>query len=70
MTDRIKGCVVTFDDDIREDDIKMVLNAIRHIVHVQDVEVRISDVDDQINRSRIRREMINDLYEVIKKWNN
>ena len=31
MTDRIHGCVVYFDRDIREDEVAPILDAIRHI---------------------------------------
>jgi hypothetical protein len=31
MSDRLKGCIVSFDHDIREDDAEFYLNAIRAI---------------------------------------
>jgi hypothetical protein len=31
MTDRLKGCVVTFDQDLRTDDAEAILNAIRMV---------------------------------------
>ena len=56
MTDRLKGCVVTFERDIREDDAEKVLNAILMIRGVASVDVSVADADDHMNRERVRRE--------------
>jgi hypothetical protein len=57
MTDRLKGCVVSFANDIRVDDAESIINAIKMIKGVIGVEVNISDVDDYMNRSKVRREL-------------
>ena len=57
MTDRFKGCVVTFDRDIREDDVEPLLTALRMLKGVVSVETSVVDPEDHMNRSRIRREM-------------
>lgn len=54
MTDRLKGCVVAFEKDIREDDAEGILNAIRMIKGVADVSTKKSGHDDFINRQQIK----------------
>ena len=58
MTDRVKGCWVAFEKDIRDDDVESLLNAIRHIRHVAAVSTDdcIADHDDWMNREQIRRD--------------
>jgi hypothetical protein len=56
MTDRIKGFVVTLEEDMRIDDIDNILNAIRMIKGISSVEPSISNIDDHINRERIKSE--------------
>lgn len=53
MTDRLKGCTVAFERDIRVDDVVPLLDAIRHLRGVADVEPLIADPDDAANRMRI-----------------
>lgn len=53
MTDRFKGLVVTLDHDIREDDARAVMDAIRLHRFVVDVRGVVADMDDHINRLRI-----------------
>jgi len=67
MTDRIKGVVVTFDKDIRVDDAENWINAIRMITGVIDVEPVLTDIDDHMNRVRIRHEIRGKLYDVFKE---
>lgn len=58
MTDRLKGCTVTFDDDFRDDDAEAILGAIRLIRGVADVRPVLSEgVDDWMARVRVRREV-------------
>lgn len=67
MTDRIKGLVVTLDSDYREDDVQQIIDAISMIKGVLIVDKNVTDVNDHINRSRIRSELINDLFETLRK---
>ena len=55
MTDRVKGCVVTFDHDYRDDDVEEILQAIRMIKGVISVEGSLKKIDDMINRERIKQ---------------
>jgi len=57
MTDRLKGCVVAFEEDIRDDDAEAILNAIRMIKGVSVVTGEVSGPDDWMNRERIRLEI-------------
>ena len=45
MTDRIKGFYVALDKDLRVDDAQPLIDAVKQMKHVMDVEVSISDVD-------------------------
>lgn len=46
MTDRLKGCTVVFEHDVRTDDAESTLNAIRAIRGVLKVEPILSVADD------------------------
>ncbi len=68
MTDRLKGVVVTFEQDIREDDAEVIMNAIaqlRHVVSVQPVKCR--PVDEMINREQIRFDLSKRLMDVLRE---
>lgn len=65
MTDRIKGCVVAFDHDIRDDDAQGLLNAIRMIKGVQSVTTKQVNADDWMNRQRIRLKLSSRLLKVL-----
>ena len=67
MTDRLKGCWVAFEEDIREDDAQAMLNAIRHVRGVQAVTRVVADADDWMNRQRIRSELLQELYDVLHR---
>lgn len=59
MTDRVKGCYVAFDKDLRTDDVECVLDAIRMIRCVAEVtaEDYVTDPDDWMNRQQIRSDV-------------
>ncbi len=57
MTDRLKGCWVSFDRDIREDDAEGILNAIRMIRGVADAQPDVTNADDWLARSRVKHEL-------------
>jgi hypothetical protein len=67
MTDRFKGCVVTFETDIREDDAECLLTAIRCIRGVASVTPSVASGQDHMNRERIRREYVKELYEFARQ---
>ena len=54
MTDRYNAFVVILDRDIRDEDAKPILEAIRMIKCVLSVEPHINDVSDHVAMSRAR----------------
>lgn len=64
MTDRIKGFIVTLDDDMRSDDAEYVIHAIEMIKHVHSVKPVVSNFDDCMNRERVRLELWNKIYDL------
>jgi len=65
MTNRIKGIYVALDQDYRVDDAEEILAAIKMVKGVLDVTGDVSDSDDWSNRTRIRHELGNALWEVL-----
>jgi hypothetical protein len=66
MTERVKGLLVVFESDIREDDAQHIINAISLLRGVAAVKTEISDATDLINRERIKLELRMKLFEVLK----
>lgn len=69
MTDRLKGVIVTFEADIREDDAQEIINAILMIKGVVDVTTSIRSHDDIMNRTRIASELKTKVWEVFRDYN-
>lgn len=65
MTDRVKGFTVTLEKDIRIDDVEVIIQAIRMIRGIADVEPSISTSEDQINRQRIKYELRDKFYKFL-----
>jgi len=63
MTDRIKGFVVTLEQDVREDDVAAITDAIGMIRGVLSVDPSVVDHEDHMNRVRIRAEIQKRLWE-------
>jgi hypothetical protein len=57
MTDRLKGVVITFEKDIREDDAEQLLTTFRNIRGVVDVSPIVADLDDHMARARVKSEI-------------
>jgi hypothetical protein len=57
MTDRVKGFTVTLEKDCRIDDVEVIINAIRMIRGIADVEPSISTSEDYMNRQMIKSEL-------------
>lgn len=57
MTTRLKAVLVTFDQDLREDDAEAIINAIRCVKHVADVSPIPTNPEDHAARSRVRAEL-------------
>lgn len=67
MTDRLKGCVVLFDKDIRDDDCQPLIDAIRMLKHVKAVTPNLAGPDDWMCRERVRRELQEKLWSVFEE---
>jgi hypothetical protein len=65
MTTRLKGLVVTFDKDIREDDAQEWIKAIGMMKHVIDVRPVESEINDSMVEMRIRQELSEKLWAVL-----
>lgn len=65
MTDRLKGLVVTLDQDYRIDDAEAIVNAIRQIKGVLSVSTSIATGEDYFNRERIRHELGEKLWAIL-----
>lgn len=65
MTDRVKGLIVSFDKDIRVDDVEPLVNAIKCLQHVAGVEVSVVDSSDMLARMRIDAEWKEKILELL-----
>lgn len=57
MTDRLNALTVVLDRDIRVDDAEPLIAAIRQLRGVLSVELHVSDLEDSIAQTRVRREL-------------
>lgn len=67
MTDRVKGCLVLFDRDIRTDDVEALVAAIRQLRGVSAVNLSLTTPDDWMNRERARQELTDRLWKALAK---
>jgi hypothetical protein len=65
MTDRLSGVFVTFERDIREDDARPIVEAIRQLRGVLSVTAHVSDVTLHVAEMRARRELGEKLWRVL-----
>jgi hypothetical protein len=68
VSDRLKGCWVSFERDMRAEEAGPILGAIRAIRGVGAAEVSVAGPDDWMARERVRSEVkarIHELYESI-----
>lgn len=65
MSTRLKGVLVTFEEDVREDDAAATLAAIRQIRGVLSVDPVPADIDDHMARVRVRHEMGRKLLDIV-----
>lgn len=65
MTDRVNGLFVTLSNDVREDDIKPLVDAICQMRGVAGVGARVVDFSDTIAQTRVRRELTDALFNVL-----
>lgn len=67
MTDRIKGFTIALDNDIRVDEIEYIVNAIKMIKGVNNVEPLVADSTDFIARSRYKQEVLEKMYKLLRE---
>lgn len=67
MTTRLKGLVVTFERDIREDDAEGIIEAIRHIRGVLAVANVPTNVDDYIIEARVRNDIERRIFDALRR---
>lgn len=69
MTDRVKGLTVVLSDDFRDDDNHLlgIIEAIKCIKSVQSVVPIIAKGSDYMERSRIKRQLIIEIYEALEE---
>ncbi len=65
MTDRVRHLTVTLDDDFRVDDLEVIVNAIRLIRGVANVEQHVVHVEAHLAREVVRAEVKRQLHEAI-----
>lgn len=65
MTDRINGFYVTLEKNIREDDVRPLMDAMKHMKGVMTVEPQVSDWAEHIAYERVRRELGSELLDVL-----
>lgn len=65
MTDRHAGYIITLKSDIREDDAKATLTALRQIKGVVAVQPVVADVQQHLAISRVRCELADQVYGAI-----
>jgi len=66
MTDRIKGFTVVLSKDIRDDDFEAISSAVGMIKGVIKVEPSISNGQDWMNRERVKMELTDKLWDVLR----
>ena len=67
MTDKVKAFTVILEKDVRVDDFESIKNAALMIKGVNSIIPSIISSEDEINRSRIRQEMIEKFWRVINE---
>lgn len=65
MTDRYHSLTVVLAKDIREDDAKAIINAIKAIRHVLTVEGHVADLDSHMAYERARADLGEKIWEVL-----
>lgn len=67
MTNRIKSLTVVLENDIRDDDIESLTQAIKLLRNVLVVKLNVANPEDYEARSRIKAELQKKLWDVISK---
>lgn len=64
MTDRLKGCIVAFTEDVREDDAQALMKAIEQLRGVAGVSRVGVDPGDFVVRTRLKNKLVARLLEI------
>lgn len=65
MTDRIRHLTITLDRDYREDDVQVVVEAIRQLRAVSSVELHAVTANDHLARMVAKNELGRRIYEAV-----
>ena len=65
MTDRVRALTVVLDDDYREDDAEVIVQAVRMIKGVGTVGTNVVNVQDYMNRASVRQEIACKLHQAV-----
>lgn len=65
MTERMKGLLVHFEEDYREDDVEALKDAILLMKGITKVEAICKNMDDTLNRERVRLELRVKLFKLL-----
>lgn len=65
MSDRVKGFLVTLEKDVRLDDVDLLMQTIRYMRGVANLEPSIVNSDDFINQQRIKTDLRQKMYQFI-----
>jgi len=68
MTDRVHSVQVVLSKNIRDDDVQPLLDALKHIVGVEDVVPIIVDHDSHMAEVRARNDVRRRLYEIAAEF--
>lgn len=66
MTDRIRHVTVTLDKDYRDDDVRVILDAIKMIKGVGSVKTKVVDLPEILARESVRVELEGKMYEAVQ----
>jgi hypothetical protein len=67
VTARIRGFYVALEADIRIDDAEPLMEAVRQLRGVAAVEPDVRDTSDFVARERVRRELMDKIFAVLKE---
>ena len=65
MTDRVNALTVVLENDVRDDDARDLMNAIKNFKNVLTVEINVSHVTDLIAEKRALRVLEKRMWEVL-----
>lgn len=66
MSDKANGFIVTLEEDFRLDDLELLMQTIRFMRGISNVEANIVDPNDWINQQRIKSELRSKMIDFIK----